>query len=140
MKKLIIILTFLFSNIIIGQNDLSKISESFKNPNKNRLDSIARKLNFKGGETFKVMTIFTIDENGNIVDIKARSTHQAFEQEAIRVIKELPKMNPAILNGEKIRQKYSLPIVFKVETESERKSRERKEKRKKEKELRKRKL
>lgn len=53
-----------------------------------------------------------------------------FEEEAIRVIQELPAMNPAIVNGEAVKQRYSLPILFMIETEQERKRRERKEARK----------
>ncbi len=134
MKKAIIITVVLFCNLIFGQNNVSMISESFKNPEKNRLDSIAKTLDLKEGKTIRIFALFTINENGDIVDIKARAKHRAFEQEAIRVIKELPRMTPAVLNGKRIERKYSLPIIFQVETKRMRKSRERKEKRKKEKE------
>ena len=138
MKKIIIILTILLTNLIIGQNNVSNIAGSANNNHdQNRIDSIAKNLNLKGGETIKVLTTFKINENGDVVDITARSIHTAFEQEAIRIISELPKFNPVILNGEKRSIKYSLPIVFKIETDSEKKARDRKEKRKTEKELKK---
>ena len=75
--------------------------------------------------------MFSVDTDGSIVDVKARSVHPAFEEEAIQIIKELPTMDPAIVDGEAIKQRYSLPILFKIETERERKKRERKEARKK---------
>jgi hypothetical protein len=129
MKKTIIILILTLTNFAFGQNNISEdISESFNNDNRDRLDSIAKQLNYKGGDQIKVLTIFTINEEGNVVDIKARSVHPLFEKEAIRILNELPKMTPAEYNGKLISQKYSLPIVFEIETESAKKRRLKKEK------------
>jgi hypothetical protein len=129
MKKTIIILILTLTNFAFGQNNISEdISESFNNDNRDRLDSIAKQLNYKGGDQIKVLTIFTINEEGNVVDIKARSVHPLFEKEAIRILNELPKMTPAEYNGKLISQKYSLPIVFEIETESAKKRRLNKEK------------
>jgi len=137
-RRIIIILILTLTNFAFGQNNISKkVSESFHNENKQRLDSIAKKLNYKGGDQIKVFTIFSVNENGNIVDVKARSVHPLFEKEAIRIIKELPKMTPAEYDGKKISKKYSLPIVFEIETERAKKRRLKKEKREKEKKLKK---
>lgn len=134
MKRELIILFLIFTNILCGQNKVSeKISETFNIENRDRLDSIAKQLNYKGGDQIKVLTIFTINKNGDVVDIKARSVHPEFEKEAIRVLSKLPKMPPAKINGKAISQKYALPIVFEIETESAKKQRLKKEKREKEK-------
>ena len=136
MKNTLIIILLIFTNFLSGQNNVSeKVSESFNIDNRDKLDSIAKQLNYKGGDQIKVLTIFTIDEEGNFVDIQARSVHPLFEKEAIRVLSELPKMPPAKHNGKAISQKYSMPIVFEIETESAKKQRLKKEKRKREKEL-----
>ena len=138
MKKTLTILLFIITNTLFGQNTVAEnISESFNEINRNRIDSIAKKLNYKGGDQIKVLTMFTVNEDGDIINIKARSVHPLFEQEAIRVISELPKMTPAQFNGQTISRKYSLPIVFEIETESAKKHRLKKEKSKREKALKK---
>ena|SRR5690554_5869165 len=125
MKKLIALLffiSFIFQNY--GQSapeiDLSK---------DNQLNDISKKLNLKPGSDHKISVIFTVDENGDIKNIKARAQYPELEEEAIRIISELPKMEPAIREGKAISQNYSLPIIFHVETREEEKSRIRKEKR-----------
>lgn len=137
MKKALFFLLLVCANSLLGQNTISKnISESL-NINKDRLDSIAKKLNYKGGEQVKVLTIFTINENGDIVDIEARSEHPAFEREAIRILSELPKMPVADSNGKAISEKYALPLIFVIETEKDKEKRLKKEKRKRKKALKK---
>jgi len=135
MKRLIIIcLILLIQNKTIGQNK-NLISNAIKNQDIERIDSIAKKLNFKGGDVIKVFVIFTVNEKGEIKNVKARGPHRLFEQEAIRIVKLIPKLDPKEFKNGIKEMKYSLPINFVIETEKERKSREKKEKRKKEKEL-----
>ncbi len=69
------------------------------------------------GEKVRILTQFTIDENGKITKIKARSKYKDLENEAKRVINNLPKMKPGIQHNRKVRVTYSLPIVFNVEEE-----------------------
>lgn len=115
-----------------GQNQISeKINMSIQNSKRQKLDSVAKLLNFKPGEKIKVLTQFTIDEQGNVVDIKARAAHPMFEEEAIRVLEELPKMPPIIRGGQAVRQTFGLPINFIVESEKQKKRRLKKEKKKK---------
>ena len=63
----------------------------------------------------KIFTLFKIDRNGNIVDIQARAPHKRLQEEAIRVIKLLPKMEPGKQQGRPVKVRYSMPIVFKIE-------------------------
>lgn len=65
--------------------------------------------------TKRISVLFKIDKKGNITDIQARAPHKRLKQEAIRVIKKLPKMTPGKQRGRPVGVKYSLPIVFKVE-------------------------
>ncbi|MBL4723919.1 MAG: energy transducer TonB, partial [Lutibacter sp.] len=52
---------------------------------------------------------------GNIVNIEARAPHKKLKEEAIRVVKLLPKMMPGRQRGKPVGVKYGLPIVFKVD-------------------------
>ncbi|HMR16691.1 MAG: energy transducer TonB [Confluentibacter sp.] len=124
------ILSLLFvTSLCFSQNEGAKtISEKIKAADQSRFDSIAKSLKYKEGDQIKVDVLFTINENGDIVDIRARSVHPEFENEAIRVVKELPKMVPAEYNGKRISQKYALPLVFEIETDKEKTKRLRKEK------------
>ena len=137
MKRIIIIcLIFLIQFKVLGQNEKT-ISKALKNINIERIDRIAKKLNYKGGEIVKVFAIFRVDENGEIKDVKARGPHRLFEEEAIRIVHSIPKLDPKKFKNGMKEMKFTLPINFIIETERERKSRIKKERRKKERELKK---
>lgn len=80
--------------------------------NMNFNTNLGEELNLKGVN--RVITQFRIDETGEVVDVKARATHPALQEEAIRVISGLPQMQPGKQDGENISVMYSLPIVFQV--------------------------
>lgn len=63
----------------------------------------------------RVIVQFRIDEKGNIGQVRARAPHPRLEQEAVRVIKSLPKMQPGKQRGKPVGVMYSLPIAFKVQ-------------------------
>ena len=63
----------------------------------------------------RIFVMFKIDKNGNIVDVRARAPHKKLEDEAVRVVKSLPKMTPGKQRGRPVGVKYSLPIVFAIE-------------------------
>ena len=67
------------------------------------------------GERVRIITMFTIDKNGQITDIKTRSKYKDLEKEARRVIKKLPKMQPGKQRDRAVNVTYTLPIVFNVE-------------------------
>ena len=80
--------------------------------NMNFNTNLGEELNLKGVN--RVITQFRIDETGEVVDVKARATHPALQEEAIRVISGLPQMQPGKQDGKDISVMYSLPIVFQV--------------------------
>ncbi|MCF6222367.1 MAG: energy transducer TonB [Flavobacteriaceae bacterium] len=125
-KGIILLLTILFSNFIIGQE---KSSESVKIFDERKYDSIVKSLNYKGGDKITVYTQFKINENGEIVDISARGPHKIFEEKAIGLVKDLPKMEPEKLKGKPIGTKFTLPITLVIETKKERIKRHKKEER-----------
>lgn len=57
---------------------------------------------------------FVIDKSGNITDIKsATKGKRLFVNEAIRVIKLMPKWTPGKIKRKKIFVPYTLPVIFK---------------------------
>lgn len=75
--------------------------------------SIASQNALKGRQ--RIMVIFKINKNGDVVDVQARAKHPSLEAEAIRVVKSLPKFVPGKHNGKEIIVSYSLPIAFSVD-------------------------
>jgi len=63
----------------------------------------------------RIFVMFKISKSGNITDVQARAPHVKLQEEAIRVVKLLPKMTPGKQRGRPVGVKYSLPIAFKVE-------------------------
>ena len=63
----------------------------------------------------KIYTQFTIDKNGNVVDIKARAPHLALEREAQRIIDKIPHMIPGYQRAVPVGVIYTLPISFQVQ-------------------------
>lgn len=63
-----------------------------------------------------VLVEFLITKEGNIEDVKViKSVDPLLDQEAIRVIKLMPKWTPAENKGEKVNMIYNLPIRFKLQ-------------------------
>ncbi len=63
----------------------------------------------------KIIVMFKIDKEGNVISIKARAPHPKLEEEAIRIIKLIPKMQkPGIQRGKPVIVPYTLPITFEV--------------------------
>lgn len=58
---------------------------------------------------------FKIDKQGNVVDVRARADYPEIENEAVRVVSNLPKMKPGKQRGKEVGVLYSLPIIFKIE-------------------------
>lgn len=86
--------------------------EISKHVNRNFNTSIGDSLGLVGKQRMNV--IFKIDKNGDVTDIRARAPHPKLEEEAIRVIKTLPKFIPGKHKGEAVIVPYSLPIIFQV--------------------------
>ena len=58
---------------------------------------------------------FTVSGNGDIVDIKTRTTNKALKQEAMKVISQLPVMKPGKEKGKSVPVIFSLPVIFEVQ-------------------------
>lgn len=63
-----------------------------------------------------VIVQFFVEKDGSITDIQVvRSIDPALDREAVRVIKHMPKWNPGMNNGQPVRSKYTLPVIFKLQ-------------------------
>lgn len=65
---------------------------------------------------YTVIVQFVVSRNGAISDVRALTSHGfGMEAEAVRVIKNGPKWNPAIQNGRHVNAYRRQPVTFKVE-------------------------
>ncbi len=78
--------------------------------NKNFDTGLGAKLGLSGKNRVSVQ--FKINKFGNIVNVRARGPHPKLEEEAQRVIKNLPQMIPGKVDGENVNVLYGLPINF----------------------------
>lgn len=71
----------------------------------------------KQGIQGKVGVVFTIDKEGNCINFKARGPEngQLLEEEAIRVMKLLPKFTPGKMRGILVNVHYAVPVLFQLE-------------------------
>ncbi len=63
----------------------------------------------------RINVIFKIDKQGNVINIRTRASSLVLEQEAIRVVGDLPKFTPGKHKGQPVVVPYSLPILFSVQ-------------------------
>ncbi|MBO0324052.1 hypothetical protein J0X14_17215 [Muricauda sp. CAU 1633] len=129
-KKLLVLFVILISFEVDAQINKEilkqKVSEESKSSN---FDSITKSLGYKGGDKVLVLTIFTINKEGEIVNVKARGPHPLFEKEAIRILQNTPEIVPENFKPREEDPKFSLPITFVIETERQKAKRIKKENR-----------
>jgi hypothetical protein len=88
--------------------------------------SLASTLGLPVGKV-KIFVGFKINQEGDVVDIKAFAPHPFLKREAIRVVKLIPRMKPGMVRGKAVTVPYSLPIVFQVENPKKNKKTSKKE-------------
>lgn len=63
----------------------------------------------------RVIVSFFIGTTGEIEEIEVvKSPHKWLSEEAIRLVKKMPKWEPGLKEGEPVRVKYLLPLTFKL--------------------------
>ena len=68
------------------------------------------------GSAGKVIVQFVVDKDGTITNpAVVRGVDAYLDKEAIRVISSMPKWNPGVQNGKKVRVKYTVPVVFRLQ-------------------------
>ena len=74
---------------------------------------IASELGLEGLQ--KIFVVFKIDQNGNIIEVQARSPYKQLKAEAEDVISKLPKMTPGRQSNKNVSVMYVQPIAFNVQ-------------------------
>lgn len=66
-------------------------------------------------ETARVFVEFVVDKSGSVKDVQLKSQEKKyFDDEAIRVVSEMPKWKAGLLNGKYVNTRLVLPIIFKL--------------------------
>ncbi len=69
------------------------------------------------GTQGRVYLTFVVEKDGSITDIKIlRDIGSGCGEEAIRVVKAMPKWQPAMQRGKKVRQQFNLPVSFSLQS------------------------
>lgn len=88
------------------QQILKFVSREFKFP------EMARQMGIQG----RVYVNFVIEKNGSISNVEVvRGVDPLLDDEAVRVVNELPKMTPAKQRGKSVRMSFTLPINAKLQ-------------------------
>ena len=90
-----------------GERELMKfLNENIKHP------ALAIDIGIQG----KVQVQFIVGKDGSIEDVKiARGVDKSLDNEAIRVIKSMPKWIPGKQSGKAVRVKFYVPVNFRLE-------------------------
>jgi TonB family protein len=64
----------------------------------------------------KVFLQWVVEKDGSVTDLKAiRAPGYGSEEEATRVLSQLPKWNPGTQNGHPVSVRYMMPVTFKLQ-------------------------
>jgi preprotein translocase subunit SecA/nephrocystin-3 len=64
----------------------------------------------------QVKVSFVVDSDGSITDVAiVNSVDPLLDQEALRVVRNMPHWQPGIINGQTVRFKFTIPISFKLD-------------------------
>ena len=89
---------------------LQYLQENIKYPPKALKDSIQG----------RVVVQFVVDKAGSVGEVKVvRSVNKDLDDEAVRLIKTLPKFYPGRQNGQAVAVWYTLPVTFKLQDKQE---------------------
>ncbi len=86
-----------------------------KNMNRFIIDNFDSKypnsLGLKPGKQ-RIFVQFKIDEQGNVINVKARAPHPELKEYAEELVRKLPKLVPGKHEGKVVKVGYTLPITF----------------------------
>ena len=64
----------------------------------------------------RIIVNFIVEKDGSLSDVQVvRSIDPALDKEAVRVVETMPKWKPGVQRGERVRVRYTLPVVFKLQ-------------------------
>lgn len=100
--------------------NFADVMPKFPNGDAALVSFIARSIRYpqealEQGKSGRVVCMFVVNEDGSISDIEIiRGVSDALNKEAIRVIKAMPRWEPGMQDGKKVKVKYSIPITFRL--------------------------
>ena len=63
----------------------------------------------------RVMVMFVVETDGSITNVRvARKVFPSLDEEAVRVVKTMPKWKPGKEKGRTVRVNFTLPVVFSI--------------------------
>lgn len=87
--------------VCFNKKIMNHITQYFEYP------ELARQMGIQG----KVYVNFVIEKNGRVSSVTiARGVDKLIDDEAIRIIRKLPRLSPAMNNGKAVRMQYTVPI------------------------------
>ncbi|WP_336618311.1 TonB family protein [Bacteroides acidifaciens] len=70
----------------------------------------------KKGVSGRVLVQFVVMEDGTLSQVKTlKGVEPSLDEEALRVVREMPKWTPGMADGKKVKVKFTIPIVFGLE-------------------------
>ena len=68
------------------------------------------------GTEGQVMVMFVVDKDGSVVEPQVvKKVDPLLDEEALRVVKLMPKWKPGMQRGEIVRVKYTIPVSFRLQ-------------------------
>ncbi len=67
--------------------------------------------------TYRVMVKFVVEADGSVTEVetvKPEPSKQDLNDEAVRVVKGMPKWKPGTMDGKPVRVRYMLPVTYKI--------------------------
>ena len=95
---------------------------SFPGGNQARNKFLADNINYpraaeKKGIEGRVIIAFIIEKDGTITNVELlKGVEASLDEEAMRVVKLMPRWNPGKNNGEPVRTKHKVDVVYKLES------------------------
>lgn len=69
----------------------------------------------ENGVQGRVIVQFVVERDGSITDVKVvRSVDPSLDKEAVRVVKSMPRWSPGKQNGQAVRVRFTLPVLFRL--------------------------
>ncbi len=63
----------------------------------------------------RVFVMFVVEPDGSLTNVRvARKLFPSLDDEAVRVVKTMPKWKPGMLKGRPVRVNFNLPVVFRI--------------------------
>lgn len=70
---------------------------------------------FQAGISGRVLCSFTIETDGRVTDVKViRGVESSLDREAVRIITNMPRWEPAVIADQAVPVSYFLPIPFRL--------------------------